>query len=377
MSSVDAYTEANSQQIAFINSSILQYARSRNYDFGELNRGNVSNLSKFISHRVILEYDLIDETLRRHEYAKVEKFIQEIFWRVYWKGWLELRPRVWHDFVNSESPVDHETLKKALAGRTGIECFDDWVSEIKQRNYLHNHTRMWFASIWIFTLKLPWQLGAKFFLEQLLDGDAASNTLSWRWVAGVQTKGKHYLARSSNIYKFSNARYPNTELNEVAPPIEESGDYDIQPNSLKTKEDQSNSQLLIFENDLHFKTREELYLKYSKIYLLNLGNKERKIPLSENVISFKNSLLFSFQTIFPNSEILVHDFEEIAMDLESIDVVYPFVGENLDYIQKLSVKHNFKISYLYRKEDNLCRAFCNKGFFNFKNNIPEILKLIR
>jgi hypothetical protein len=236
---------------------------------------------------------------------------------------------------------------------------------------------MWFASIWIFTLKLPWQIGAKFFLEQLLDGDAASNTLSWRWVAGLQTKGKHYLARASNIYKFSNARYPNTQVNESASPIEEPQNYDVQPNLLKTKERQSNSHLLVFENDLHFKTRKEIYLKYSKIYLLNLDNRKRKIPLSENVMSFKDSALISFQEIFPNSEILTCGFERIAKELKSIDVVYPFIGENLDYIQNLSVKYNFDISYLYRKEDNLCTSFCNKGFFNFKNNIPEILELIK
>ena len=371
------YTEANSQKIKYINSSVLQYAKSRNYDFGTDNRGNTSNLSKFISHRIILEYDLINEVLGRHEFERVEKFVQEIFWRIYWKGWLELRPRVWHDFVNFETTVNGDVLEKALAGSTGIQCFDDWISEIKQTNYLHNHTRMWFASIWIFTLKLPWQIGAKFFLEQLLDGDAASNTLSWRWVAGLQTKGKHYLARASNIYKFSNARYPNTQVNESASPIEEPQNYDVQPNLLKTKERQSNSHLLVFENDLHFKTRKEIYLKYSKIYLLNLDNRKRKIPLSKNVMSFKDSALISFQEIFPNSEILTCGFERIAKELKSIDVVYPFIGENLDYIQNLSVKYNFDISYLYRKEDNLCTSFCNKGFFNFKNNIPEILELIK
>jgi deoxyribodipyrimidine photo-lyase len=58
---------------------------------------------------------------------------------------------------------------------------------------------MWFASIWIFTLRLPWPLGAAFFQAHLQDHDAASNTLSWRWVAGIQTPGKHYLARAENI----------------------------------------------------------------------------------------------------------------------------------------------------------------------------------
>jgi deoxyribodipyrimidine photo-lyase len=79
---------------------------------------------------------------------------------------------------------------------------------------------MWFASIWIFTLQLPWQLGADFFFQHLLDADAASNTLSWRWVAGLHTKGKHYLARADNIATFTKGRFdPRGQLNETAQPL--------------------------------------------------------------------------------------------------------------------------------------------------------------
>ncbi len=72
--------------------------------------------------------------------------------------------------------------ERAVEGRTGIDGFDDWARQLVETGWLHNHTRMWFASIWIFTLRLPWALGAAFFLRHLLDGDPASNTLSWRWV---------------------------------------------------------------------------------------------------------------------------------------------------------------------------------------------------
>ena len=87
---------------------------------------------------------------------------------------------------------------------------------------------MWFASIWIFTLNLPWQLGADFFMQHLLDGDPASNTLSWRWVAGIQTKGKNYLARKSNIEKYSNIKLNENEtLNENVYPIQDDKVYNI------------------------------------------------------------------------------------------------------------------------------------------------------
>ena len=116
-------------------------------------------------------------------------------WRVYWKGWLELRPKVWSDFLEDLKFIkEDENYLKAIKGDTEIECFNDWVKELKESNYLHNHARMWFASIWIFTFNLPWELGAAFFMKYLYDGDTASNTLRWRWVAGIQTKGKHYLA---------------------------------------------------------------------------------------------------------------------------------------------------------------------------------------
>lgn len=81
---------------------------------------------------------------------------------------------------------------------------------------------MWFASIWIFTFKLPWQLGADFFYRRLLDGDSASNTCSWRWVAGPHTVGKTYLARADNIEKFTAGRFaPHGQLATIADALED------------------------------------------------------------------------------------------------------------------------------------------------------------
>ena len=194
----------------FIEKNILDYTKLRNFDYGSENRNNISLLSPYISHRILFEFDIVKSVLEKYPYVRVEKFVQEIFWRVYWKGWLELRPEVWDDFTSSlENIKTDQNYIDATQGKTNIECFNEWVLELKDHNYLHNHTRMWFASIWIFTLRLPWQLGAKFFLEHLFDGDAASNTLSWRWVAGLQTKGKHYLAKSWNIEKFTLNRFNN------------------------------------------------------------------------------------------------------------------------------------------------------------------------
>jgi hypothetical protein len=206
-----------------------RYAATRNLDPGPERRDNVSMLSPYIRHRLVTEQEVCAKVLAEHSYAKAEKFVQEVLWRTYWKGWLELRPGVWQAFVaerdeqreraEASSGLRH-ALTKAEAGRTGIDCFDDWARELIGTGYLHNHVRMWFASIWIFTLKLPWALGADFFLHHLLDADPASNTLGWRWVAGLQTRGKTYLARPDNIEKFTGGRYRPDGLATEAPALE-------------------------------------------------------------------------------------------------------------------------------------------------------------
>jgi deoxyribodipyrimidine photo-lyase len=107
----------------------------------------------------------------------------------------------------------------AMLGETGIDGFDHWARELVATGYLHNHARMWFASIWIFTLRLPWELGADFFLRHLIDGDPASNTLSWRWVAGLHTPGKTYLATADNIRQNTRGRFAPEGLAPTAPPL--------------------------------------------------------------------------------------------------------------------------------------------------------------
>lgn len=200
------------------------YAAERNFDTGPGDRHNVSCLSPWIRHRLILEAEVLEAVLRQHTPTAADKFIQELCWRTYWKGWLEMRPRVWRDYGNSvnesksqlgREPDLRRRWELATTGQTGIDCFDHWATELIETGYLHNHARMWFASIWVFTLDLPWELGADFFLRHLLDGDAAANTLSWRWVAGLQTPGKIYVARADNIARFTGGRFhPQGQLNE-------------------------------------------------------------------------------------------------------------------------------------------------------------------
>ena len=225
----------------FLPAAGRRYAETRNHDDGPAadgTRANVSQLSPWLHAGLIAEADVLEAVLGSHSAKTAEKFVAEVFWRIYFKGYLEQRPAIWADYCTGRDGAlaaleRNAGLRTAYAeateGRTGIAAFDLWAQELVATGYLHNHARMWFASIWIFTLKLDWRLGADFFLRHLMDGDAASNTLSWRWVAGLHTKGKHYLARADNIARYTAGRPDGPlaaeGLAEAAEPLEEAQDY--------------------------------------------------------------------------------------------------------------------------------------------------------
>ncbi|MDA8706000.1 DNA photolyase [Candidatus Pelagibacter bacterium] len=360
----------------FVENNLSEYSKLRNFDFGPDDRSNISCLSPYITHGVINELEVIDKSLKKFSFAKNEKFIQEVLWRVYWKGWLELRPNVWSDYLVELNNLRNEfksnqNYLNAIEGKTNIECFNQWVKELKENNYLHNHTRMWFASIWIFTLELPWQLGAEFFMQHLYDGDAASNTLGWRWVAGIQTQGKHYLASEWNIKKFTNNRFQNIQLNENASPIFSDKTYSIGKKDFLNFEILEDKILLIFENNMTFEFSDFKEHKFKKILLIS-NESNRNIKLSEKVLKFKANLLKDQKTRLIEKSINcetinINDLKNIT---EKVYALYPTVSENLNFIQNNQLQN---IKFLYRKLDQYSWQYCNKGFFNFKNYIPKII----
>ena len=361
----------------FIEQNLTDYLKLRNFDFGPDNRSNISCLSPYITHGIINELEVIDKSLKKFSFAKNEKFIQEVLWRVYWKGWLELRPNVWSDYLIQLDKIkdkfkNNQNYLNAIEGKTNIDCFNQWVIELKENNYLHNHTRMWFASIWIFTLELPWQLGAEFFMQHLYDGDAASNTLGWRWVAGVQTQGKHYLASEWNINKFTNNRFKNIKLNENASPIFSDKTYAINKKDFLNSEILEGKTLLIFENNMAFEFSDFKEHKFKKALLVFNSNENRSIKLSKKVLDFKANLLEDQKTRLEKKSIdcEIININNLKNITEEVYALYPTVGENLDFIKLNDLKN---IKFLYRKLDQFSWQYCNKGFFNFKNYIPKII----
>tara|TARA_Y100000816_G_scaffold181331_1_gene131252 strand:- start:572 stop:1717 length:1146 start_codon:yes stop_codon:yes gene_type:complete len=362
----------------FIESGLYNYSKLRNFDFGPNERSNISCLSPYITHGIISEKEVIKLSLKKFSFPKNEKFIQEVLWRIYWKGWLELRPNVWSDYLTDLKKLKQEYINNknyfdAIEGKTKVQCFNTWVEELKNYNYLHNHTRMWFASIWIFTLGLPWQLGADFFMRYLYDGDCASNTLGWRWVAGIQTKGKNYVASEWNIKKFTNSRFNNIKINENPVPIIDEKNYSIIDNSFLSSNISNNQNLLIFENNLCFEQSDFKDQSFKNLYFVFNENKTRQTKLDEKVIDFKKSLINdqieNLNSKSLNCEMIgIEDLKDVK---ENLLALYPSVGENLDYLSSNNIKN---ISFLYRKIDQYSWRYCNKGFFNFKNYIPKIVQ---
>ena len=361
----------------FIDKNLINYSKLRNFDFGPNKRSNISCLSPYVTHGVTNEIEIIKKVLEKYSFVKNEKFIQEVLWRTYWKGWLELRPKVWEDFLKDLTVIKkdfkgNKNYLNAINGATDIDCFNQWVKELKNYNYLHNHARMWFASIWIFTLGLPWQLGAEFFMKFLFDGDSASNTLGWRWVAGVQTKGKNYVASEWNIKKFTNNRFNSIKLNDNPSPIIDDRSYYIVNNDFDNADLSISDTLLIFENNLSFEKSDFYNKSFKNIYFIFNDNGNRKIKLDDKVLNFKKSLVNNQIEILRNKSIncKMIDINSLKDMNESLLALYPTVGENLDYINSNGLKN---ISFLYRKIDQYSWKYCNKGFFNFKNYIPKII----
>ena len=368
--------EAKKNLTYFIEEKLVNYSKLRNFKIDIDDKTTTSNLSPYITHGILSENEVIRESLKKHSYLTSEKFIQEILWRIYWRGWLELRPQVWLNYLKNLKKLkdefkDNRKYIQVTEGNSNIECFNDWVKELKESNYLHNHARMWFASIWIFTFNLPWELGAAFFMKYLYDGDTASNTLSWRWVAGIQTKGKHYLAKEWNIRKFTNEKYKKIKINENALPIKENIEYSIINKELKNQKIEGNKKLLIFENNLFFENSEYNDKIFEKIIIVK--NDNRKNSLCKKVINFKNDLI--------NDQLNRLNKKSISCDIINIDdikkikedfyIFYPYVGENLDFI---NLNNLTKVNFLYREIDLFAWQYCNKGFFNFKNYIPKIIQ---
>ena len=382
--------EAQAFQESYLPNTGSYYRDNRNYSYDLINNRNTTSLlSPYIRYRLLSEEDIIKKTLSINSFTKTEKFIQEIYWRTYWKGWLEHRPDVYEDYITKRNELlknlsNTSKYQKAINGETHLTFFNDWIKKLKEDGYLHNHVRMWFASIWIFTLDLPWQLGANFFMEKLLDGDPASNTLSWRWVAGIQTKGKHYLARKNNIIKYGNIEInDNTKLNEQAVCLEESQSYFAKDLVFDNSKTDSLDSILIPTEDLNFILNNEFKFKniFSGVPLNdyndhNFSQKVKDHIKKITISNFKDNNFYKDYEYIIEFENYYEKFTNWAnkKNIKKIGLPYVTKGNwNKIYQKLISDNPSINFIYLYRKYDMQAWQFAKKGFFNFKKHIPELI----
>ena len=378
---------AHKQLTAFAPNAGANYAQKRNFDLGAGAHSHVSTLSPYLRMKVLDEGDVSRAVLDQMDARDADKFIAEVWWRTYWKGWMEQRPAVWtayrddltrlHNEIQTQSGLRNR-WEEACLGQTGIKPFDHWAKELFETGYLHNHARMWFASIWIFTLKLPWQLGADFFLRHLLDGDAAVNTLSWRWVAGIQTQGKTYLAEPTNIAKFTDGRFVGVQgLASDAPPMSAPAAPERQPipelNPYSGAPADSVG-LLLHSDDIAAPFLDVLGIKPVSIAYFDASAAQSPWQMAPLVGEFRTALLCDAS---PDAEVLG---DEIALkawatdqQLDHIITPHAPVGPMRSALRRARKAGLPPITEMRRDIDTAAWPLATAGFFKFRKHIPELL----
>jgi deoxyribodipyrimidine photo-lyase len=182
-----------------------RYGTSRNF----LN-GAVTRLSPYIRHGVLSLSQVRDALLQDHSPPTIEKLLQELGWRDYWQRvYVQIGEGIWEDREPYKTGHRHyaaELTTALIEATTGLVCMDSFSQELQTTGYLHNHSRMWLAAYVIHWRRVRWQAGARWFLVHLLDGDPASNHLSWQWVASTFSS-KPYFFNRENLERYSQGIY--------------------------------------------------------------------------------------------------------------------------------------------------------------------------
>ena len=344
-----------------------KYSRDRNHVVP--GHGNVSCLSAAIRHRLVTEWEVAKAPLTRYAASTVEKFTQEVYWRSYWKGWLSLRPQVWMEYL--EGIVEHPDAEVIRRGEGPVAVMNGFARELTETGYLHNHARMWFAAYWVHVARLPWELGAKFFQDHLLDFDPAANTLSWRWVAGWQTPGKTYLPRRGNIEKY------------LHPDLLETGGLEVLENPVSflpegiekpavTRADLPENDLpdegfilWIHEEDLNPESSPLGDLKPGRVVVTaEVGGKSelQKAWLGKALDDAAARAGKHFGVAVERAESLVDWAGENG--IEEVVAVRPEVGPLHDLLPGME-ESGVTVNLIVRPEDRYLRAFATAGFFGF------------
>lgn len=203
-------TDLKSIQSRLLKINPTEYANTRNYLDGK-----TTLISPYLTHGIIDTEEVAHTVLNRYNKKDAFTFIFELAWREYWqKVWWNLKNMIEEDInQEQEGVISKKMIKSVLDGNTGIVEIDKQIQQLYNDGYVHNHARMWIASLTCNIGKAHWKLPSKWFYYHLLDGDIASNTLSWQWIAGTFSSKKYYF-NQDNVNKYSRFEQRNTFIDK-------------------------------------------------------------------------------------------------------------------------------------------------------------------
>jgi hypothetical protein len=385
------------QRLASVLPSLKDAYPRRSVDEGPDNPANVSLLSPYIRHRVLTEQEILTLIVASYDQATAARLVEGMVWRTYWKGWLELRPQVWDGYRKrlatlypvASSGASAAVYAKAVEGQTGIECFDFWCRELRETGYLHNRARRAFASIWIFTLGLPWELGADFMCRSLLDGDVAINTLSWRWVAGLQSAGGGVLVEAEEIWRQSGKRFRPVNLGPRVAPA--AGDVPPGPSYLPAAElnigRRAKVGLLLTLEDLG---RESLRLRGLRITSVALApdlSAHDHCPRSPLIDAFRHALLqdaagryraIDGESVHFLRQMAAADVLAWARENGFGIILVPYVPlgplrSRIKLMRPELARAGLRLVTLRREWDSALWGYARQGFPELKRRLPQLL----
>ena len=307
----------------------VKYGKNRNYS-----NGAVSYLSPYISRGVINTKFVFTQLIERGFHAEVmEKFIQELAWRDYWQQvWILKKEAINSDLKNIQKPIANRSISKGITdANTGVEAIDKAISKLYNNGYMHNHMRMYVASIACNVAQSHWKIPAKWMYYHLLDADWASNALSWQWVAGANSHKKYY-ANQDNINKYFFSNQKDTYLDK---PYSKLGDLDI-PDALTDLADLN--LVTPLPGKRHIRIDENLPTCLYNFYNLDPCWKKDKAM---------NRILLLEPSHFQQYPVSKNSIDFMLRLAENIDHVQIYVGEFKELMQA------YKLKSIYFKEHPL------------------------
>lgn len=318
-------------QIGAINPG--KYAKTRNFIDGAVTR-----LSPYISRGVISTKNVFQSLLNRgYTIKNAEKLIQELAWRDYWQQvWIAKGEEINHDLKRPQVKVENNEIPRALIdAETGIEAVDRGIAELYESGYMHNHVRMYTAAIACNMGHSAWRAPARWMYYHLLDGDWASNALSWQWVAGSNS-GKKYVANQQNINKYCFTRQKETFLDVAYSAFENMNTPDVLKETglpkLKTPLPQCESLSInpkiptYLYNSYNLDPKWDEEVKANRVLLLEPSVFE-KYPVSKKSIAF----IMKLSENIPNIQIFTGEFDELASTFKLKDIHYKEHPLNSNY----------------------------------------------